>query len=52
MLRGSLSGADGLVIATDPSAGSTVQVDYTTDLESRLGARKQPRLGCAHGGQR
>jgi len=29
MLRGSLSGADGLVIATDPSSGSTVQVDYT-----------------------
>ena len=29
MLRGSLSGADGLVIATDPSAGSTVQMDYT-----------------------
>ena len=29
MLRGSLSGADGLVIATDPTAGSTVQMDYT-----------------------
>ena len=29
MLRGSLSGADGLVIATDPTAGTTVQMDYT-----------------------
>ena len=29
MLRGSLSGADGLVIATDPAAGSTLQFDYT-----------------------
>ena len=29
MLRGSLSGPDGLVIATDPSAGSTIQVDNT-----------------------
>ena len=29
MLRGSLSGADGLVIATDPAAGSTLQLDYT-----------------------
>ena len=29
MLRGSLSGADGLVIATDPAAGTTVQMDYT-----------------------
>ncbi len=29
MLRGSLSGADGLVIATDPSAGSTIQLNYT-----------------------
>ena len=29
LLRGSLSGADGLVVASDPTAGSTVQVDYT-----------------------
>jgi hypothetical protein len=29
LLRGSLSGADGLVIATDPTAGTTVQMDYT-----------------------
>jgi len=29
MLRGSLSGPDGLVVATDPTAGSTVQLDYT-----------------------
>ena len=29
MLRGSLSGADGLVVATDPAAGSTLQLDYT-----------------------
>ena len=29
MLRGSLSGPDGLVIATDPTAGTTVQMDYT-----------------------
>ena len=29
MLRGSLSGADGLVIATDPNAGSTIQLNYT-----------------------
>ena len=29
VLRGSLSGADGLVIATDPSAGSTIQLNYT-----------------------
>jgi hypothetical protein len=29
MLRGSLSGEDGLVIATDPNAGSVVQADYT-----------------------
>ena len=29
LLRGSLSGADGLVVASDPAAGSTVQLDYT-----------------------
>ena len=29
LLRGSLSGADGLVVATNPVAGSTVQSDYT-----------------------
>ena len=29
MLRGSLSGEDGLVIATDPTSGTTVQMDYT-----------------------
>lgn len=29
LLRGSLSGADGLVVASDPGAGSTVQLDYT-----------------------
>lgn len=29
LLRGSLSGADGLVVASDPTAGSTVQFDYT-----------------------
>lgn len=29
LLRGSLSGAEGLVIATDPSSGSSVQNDYT-----------------------
>jgi len=29
LLRGSLSGADGLVVATDPSAGNTVQLDHT-----------------------
>ena len=33
MLRGSLSGADGLVIATDPSAGSTIQLNYTLAWE-------------------
>ena len=30
MLRGSPSGADGLVIATDLAAGSTLQLDYTS----------------------
>jgi len=29
LLRGSLSGADGLVVASNPAAGSTVQLDYT-----------------------
>ena len=29
LLRGSLNGADGLVVASDPGAGSTVQLDYT-----------------------
>ena len=29
MLRGSLSGADGLVVANAPGAGSTIQLDYT-----------------------
>lgn len=29
MLRGSVTGADGLVVATDPAAGSTLQLDYT-----------------------
>lgn len=29
LLRGSLSGADGLVVASDPGAGSTIQLDYT-----------------------
>ena len=51
MLRGSLSGADGLVIATDPTAGSTVQMDYTMAWTSRMGARKQPRPGVCSRGQ-
>jgi hypothetical protein len=29
LLRGSLSGADGLVVTTSPAAGSTIQADYT-----------------------
>jgi len=29
LLRGSLSGADGLVVTTNPTAGSTIQEDYT-----------------------
>jgi hypothetical protein len=33
LLRGSLSGAEGLVIATDPAAGSTIQLDYTLAWE-------------------